>query len=80
MGVDLGHHERHVVFHAEGAGVVDHDCTSVDHCLAHFLRNAGACAEQCDVHALKGFGGHFLDGKFTGRNLATALEGKLLAC
>ena len=70
--VDLGHHERHVGFHTEGARVVDHDGTGGHHSLAHLARDGGTGAEQGDVDALEAAGSHLLH-----RNL-TAAEGQLL--
>ena len=71
--VDLGHYERHVGFHTEGARVVDHDGAGGHHGLAHLTRNGGTGTEQGDVDALEALGGHLLHG-----DLATA-EGQLLA-
>ena len=42
LGVHLGHHQRHVLIHAEGAGVVDHDGAGSGDRLAHLLGHGGA--------------------------------------
>ena len=77
-GVHLGHHQRHVLVHAERAGVVDHDGAMGDHGLAHGLRHGAAGGEQRDVDALERFGRHLLHGQLACGNLAAALERQLL--
>ena len=77
--VDLGNHQRHVLVHAECAGVVDHHGARVDHGLTHLLGHLGAAAEQRDVDALEALGRHFLDGQLASGHIAAAVERELLA-
>ena len=52
-GVALGHHEGHVLIHAEGAGIVDHHGTETGDVCRKFARDAGAGAGEGDVDAAK---------------------------
>ena len=49
--VDLRHHQRHVVVHAEGAGIVHHHAAGLGGDGRKLLRDAAAGAEQRDVDA-----------------------------
>ena len=79
LRVHLGHHQGHVLIHAEGAGVVDHHGTGGGDRLAHLLGHGGAGREQRDVDALEGLRRHLLHGKLAGRHESAPLEGHLLA-
>ena len=79
LRIHLGHYQRHVLVHAEGAGVVDHHGAGGGNRLAHGLGHAGTRREQGNVYALEGLGGHLLHGQLAGGHQAAALEGHLLA-
>ena len=59
--IDFRNDERHVIFHAEGAGVVDHDASGIDAGLSVEFGDIGAGAEQSNVDALERFRFHLLD-------------------
>ena len=78
-GVHLGHHQRHVLVHAERAGVVDHHGAGRGHGLAHLLRHAGTAREQRDIHAFERLRRHLLHRELACRNLAAPQKRQLLA-
>ena len=59
--VDFRNDQRHIIFHAECAGVINHQSTGIHHCLAIFLGNIRTGTEQSKIHTLEGFGRHFLN-------------------
>ena len=59
-GVDLGHHQRHVLIHAEGRGVVDDHRAGAHGGRREALRLRATGGEQRDVHALEAGVGEFL--------------------
>ena len=61
LGVDLGHHQRHILVHAEGAGVVDHHRSGGDHRGTERAGDVAARAEQRDVDAAERGFGHLFD-------------------
>ena len=79
LRIDFGNDQRHVFLHAKRARVVDHDCTSCDDRLAHFLRDAGSCREKGDVHSLECPRSHFTHNDVSCGYATAAAEGNSLA-
>ena len=53
LGIDLRHHEGHVVIHAEGARIVDHDRTVFGDRIGELLRRSGPGRGQGEVYPLE---------------------------
>ena len=61
--VDLGHHQRHPVFHAERTGVVHHHSAGGHDRFAPLLGHGSTGRRQHQIHALKSGSRHFLHGE-----------------
>ncbi len=61
LGVDLGHHQRHVGVHPERAGLVDHDHAAGGRHRRPVGRHLVGHVEHGQVHAVEGLGGQLLD-------------------
>src|ERR687895_224295 len=74
IGVDLGHHERHVLIHAPLRGVVYDDRAGVHEARGPLSARARAGAEEGEVEALDGVLGEGCDGevRVAGRSNARA--------
>ena len=51
LGIDLRHHQRNAVLHAEGAGVVDDDRARRHRRRGEFLADRPAGRKEGDLHA-----------------------------
>ncbi len=50
VGVDFGHHQRHIVVHAERTRIIDHDSAVARDRPGIFARDARTGRDQCDIH------------------------------
>ena len=53
LGITLGHHQGHVVVHAEGTRIVDHHAAIAGDVVGILFRRTCTCRGECDVDVLK---------------------------
>ena len=53
LGITLGHHQGHIVVHAESTRVINHHGTILGNRLSKLLRRAGTCRGEGNVNVLE---------------------------
>ena len=62
IGIDLRHHQRNTLLHAEGTGVIHHHCTRGGDRVTPLPRHRPASGGQHKIHSLKRRSVHLLEG------------------